>query len=122
MSASPAFEELTDRRLLRRAVTSYRMISVAPGRLYYRQQLGSRVNNFPAKLPIHCHRKRNLTIEKRNCHHPLSSGAAAPGKYARRSSRYYRYSVSLLLGSQIPLHLPVRFICILDEILTRLHR
>lgn len=96
MSASPAFEELTDRRLLRRAVTSYRMISVAPGRLYYRQQLGSRVNNFPAKLPIHCHRKRNLTIEKRNCHHPLSSGAAAPGKYARRSSRYYRYSVSFV--------------------------
>ena len=30
---------------------------------FYRQQLGSRPNNFPAKLPTYCHQKRNLAIE-----------------------------------------------------------
>ncbi|MEI6251984.1 MAG: hypothetical protein WCP30_04195, partial [Mycobacteriaceae bacterium] len=40
---------------------SHRIMSAPPGRLYG-QQLDSRPNNFPAKLPTYCHQKRNLAI------------------------------------------------------------
>ena len=48
-----------------REVAAAAVAMVIRGR-FYRQQLGSRPNNFPAKLPTYCHQKRNLAIEKRN--------------------------------------------------------